>query len=289
MYVPAARFFFIPFILITNLALMNLVTGVIVDKVVSNAKQTELDTELEVTDPKEEVELLAHAFEQAQNEDGRLDAQALQNGLAKGSAMEEALRKLNVFLGSNTDMLFNVLDANDNGAVSLPEFVDGISRMKGSTQSKHMFFVHSDLHTISKKVYSAVATGSNTMSNHLESVEHMENLVRDLWLMTQKQATNRWSSDPFHSSLHQMVGNIHELVAEMAKKQLPQYTPRSHRVPNEEVLSPTPRPPADLPMGFCGGACTPVPAVSVGSMLDADIARVPDSKVLDQAAREGQS
>ena len=52
---------------------------------------------------------------------------------------------------STDDWSLKVLDGNDSGAVSLEEFVNGIIRMKGSTQSKHMFFVHSDLHTLSKR------------------------------------------------------------------------------------------------------------------------------------------
>merc|ERR1719359_2347953 len=101
------------------------------------------------------------------------------------------------------------------------------------------------------------------MSNHIEAVEHMENLVRDLWLMMQKQATNRWSSDPFHSSLHQMVGNIHELVAEMATRTLPLAAQQSAR--SRAAAMATPR--YDDAKGDPGfwqcGACSPVPAATL--------------------------
>jgi hypothetical protein len=150
-------------------------------------------------------------------------------------------------------MLFNVLDVNGSGAVSLDEFVNGITRMKGSTQSKHMFFVHNDLHTISKRVFGAVDATSVASARQLDCTEHMETLVRDMWILMQKQATNRWSSDPFHSSLHQMVGNIHELVAEMGKKNLgPEVT--------ASMITPRPELPredtAGTSMGFWD-ACTP--------------------------------
>merc|ERR1719487_996126 len=250
-YIPETSIFFVLYICVTNFALMNLVTGVIVDKVLNTATETKLDSELEFADPKEEIEMLARAFETAQNDEGKLSAESLATGLRKGSPMEEALRALQVFLGSNSDMLFNVLDANDNGSISLPEFVDGISRMKGSTQSKHMFFVHSDLHTISKRVFGAVDAAHVASARQLDCTEHMESLVRDMWILMQKQATNRWSSDPFHSSLHQMVGNIHELVAEMGKKNLG---------PDAIAAAMTPRP--ELPREDTAGtsfwsACTP--------------------------------
>ena len=96
---------------------------------------------------------------------------------------------------STDDWSLKVLDGNDSGAVSLEEFVNGIIRMKGSTQSKHMFFVHSDLHTLSKRVFGAVDATHIASAKQLDCTEHMETLVRDMWILMQKQATNRWSSD----------------------------------------------------------------------------------------------
>jgi hypothetical protein len=247
------RFLFVFFIGVTNLALLNLITGVIIDKVFTTKEETEMETELAYHDPAEEFKQLKRVFEKIQNMNGKVDQEVLAEALAEQNGpLQTTLRNLDVFLGADASMLFNVLDVNDSGAVSLDEFVNGITRMKGSTQSKHMFFVHSDLHTISKRVFGAVDATHLTSARQLDCTEHMETLVRDMWILMQKQATNRWSSDPFHSSLHQMVGNIHELVAEMGKKNLGADAIAANMTPRVEL------PREDTAATSFWSACTPV-------------------------------
>jgi len=213
------RIFFVVYILFTDLALVNLVTGVIVDKVVMCTRENEIDQLLELGEGRDaEQKSINNLFQLAERKsdsgegEGYVDEESFCHALASFHEAEKALRDLDVYLGVKPRVLFNVLDTNGTGKLDAEEFADGLVRIKGSNHSKHLLFVHSDLHTLNKMVDQVLVGLTTQMHDTLERAESTQNWVRDLWLLMQKAATNRWSSDPFHSSLHQMVGNIHEQV-----------------------------------------------------------------------------
>lgn len=213
------RLFFVMYILFTDLALVNLVTGVIVDKVVMCTRENEIDQMLELGEGRDvEQKNMVTLFQLAERRDengereGYVDEESFCHAITSFSEAEKALRDLDVYLGVKPPVLFNVLDCHGHGKLDAEDFADGLTRIKGSNHSKHLLFVHSDLHTLNKMVDQVLVGLTQQMHDTLERAESTQNWVRDLWHLMQKAATNRWSSDPFHSSLHQMVGNIHEQV-----------------------------------------------------------------------------
>ena len=69
------RVVFVFFIGITNLALLNLITGVIIDKVFAVKQITETETEMAYHDPAEEFKELKNVFEKIQH-DGKVDLES---------------------------------------------------------------------------------------------------------------------------------------------------------------------------------------------------------------------
>jgi hypothetical protein len=215
-YGPVMVGFFVVYIVITNVTLMSLVTGVIVDKIFQTTKSTEMDIEVEFGDSNEEMYQLQQIFQSMCGDDGKLRFAEFERAVEDQRGWDDpdkpTLKKFGVFLGVKPDVLFNVLDRDGSGVLEEEEFVEGVSRMKGSNQSKHLLFVHSDLHTCAKTLYRAVGNCTTLHAEAVQAAEQMTNWVKDLWLIMQQQATNRWCSDPFHSSLHQMVENIHDIL-----------------------------------------------------------------------------
>merc|ERR1719238_952412 len=106
--------FFIVYIIITNVTLMSLVTGVIVDKILQTTKSTDMDREVEFGDSNEEMYQLQQIFQSMCGDDGKLRFTEFERAVEDQRGWDDpdkpTLKKFGVFLGVKPDVLFNVLD-----------------------------------------------------------------------------------------------------------------------------------------------------------------------------------
>merc|ERR1719460_1331750 len=128
--------------------------------------------------------MLEQIFNTMCDEEGRLSFESFARAMEhqrKAPDTEVTLKHFGIFLGVKPQVIFNVLDTDGSGSLDLNEFVEGVSRMKGSNQSKHLLFVHSDLHTCAKTMYKAVGQCEKLHEEAVEAAEQMTNWVKDLW------------------------------------------------------------------------------------------------------------
>jgi Ca2+/Na+ antiporter len=216
---PGMRVFFVIFILFSTFALMNLVTGIIVDKVMSTAKQCAVEQEeADHADGTKDLTILRKAFKKMCNKSGALDLDHFTLGLEKPDVLD-TLKDLDIFLGTDPDTIFNILDINGSGTLDEMEFARGVLRMKGSTQSRHLLFVQNDLHKHCKRILNMSQEISNKLVVEAKRASHVQDHLDQIWHFMRRQASNRWITDPFHSSLHQMISEIYLLTREMHEKQ----------------------------------------------------------------------
>jgi voltage-gated sodium channel len=139
---------FILVIVLTNLTLLNLVTGVILENVmaVSNAEDDEKIRKQEAARLKT-MKIIRTVFELADaDKNGELTLAEFQTALLD----EEVVQHL-----TNVDIpryeaedLFLLLDVDRNGFVSIEEFVEGCMRVKGEAKAKHLLALQYDVHRV---------------------------------------------------------------------------------------------------------------------------------------------
>merc|ERR1712216_349379 len=201
--------FFIFFILFSTFALMNLVTGIIVDKVMATARQCQVEQEeQDHMDGKKDYQILRKVFRKMCNRSGEVDLVHFASGLEKPDVVD-ALKELQIFLGTDPETIFNILDMNGGGTLDENEFCRGCLRLKGSTQSRHLLFVQNDLHLHSKKLLASIHDISSALVNDAKRSVRVQEHLDQIWHFMRRQASNRWITDPFHSSLHQMISEIY--------------------------------------------------------------------------------
>jgi hypothetical protein len=213
-YGPGFGVFFVLFILFTTFALMNLVTGIIVDKVMSSAKQCQIEMEeQEHMDGKKDLTVLKKTFRMMAHK-GSLNVDHFTLGLENPNVVD-ALKDLDIFLGTDPDTIFNILDMNGSGTLDEQEFCRGALRLKGSTQSRHLLFVQNDLHKHSKSILRMTQEISTKLLQEGKRANHVQETLDQIWHFMRRQASNRWITDPFHSSLHQMISEIYLITRDM--------------------------------------------------------------------------
>merc|ERR1719231_1428688 len=201
--------FFIFFILFSTFALMNLVTGIIVDKVLATARQCQVEQEeQDHMDGKKDYQILRKVFRKMCTRTGEVDLVHFATGLEKPEVVE-ALKELQIFLGTDPETIFNILDMNGGGTLDEGEFCRGCLRLKGSTQSRHLLFVQNDLHIHSKKLLASTHDISSALVSDAKRSVRVQEHLDQIWHFMRRQASNRWITDPFHSSLHQMISEIY--------------------------------------------------------------------------------
>jgi voltage-gated sodium channel len=211
---PLMGVFFVVFILFTTFALMNLITGIIVDKVMSSAKQCQIEMEEnEHMDGKKDLAVLKKTFRMMAHK-GTLNVDHFTLGLENPNVVD-ALKDLDIFLGTDPDTIFNILDMNGSGTLDEQEFCRGALRLKGSTQSRHLLFVQNDLHKHSKNILRMTQEISTKLLQEGKRANHVQETLDQIWHFMRRQASNRWITDPFHSSLHQMISEIYLITRDM--------------------------------------------------------------------------
>jgi len=150
MYDPTLIFFFLPFILVVSISLMNLVTAVIVEGAIEQGKQ----------DREAQSRYKMHAFNKILPSLRALfhDCDVDQNGTVTlkelNDAPEELRKKLEeVMQADSLTELFEMVDVDESGEVDIDEFCDGIAKIVNSDSPVELIRILKHLSILRKSVH----------------------------------------------------------------------------------------------------------------------------------------
>jgi hypothetical protein len=148
-----AALFYLMFIAFTQIALINIITGIFVDSAMQNlapGKET-LARELQLEKEAHSIELVNLCNEVDANKNGMLKKEEFQDGLKKGR-----IPMLLQLIGLNrhdVQRFFDVLsESSPNGEVEISSFVHGCMRLSGAATSFDLQMLTVDLKGVQKEV-----------------------------------------------------------------------------------------------------------------------------------------
>jgi voltage-gated sodium channel len=152
------KIFFILFVAFTNLMVMNLIIGVIVEKIMSSAK--EQDREAGLRPSEEDFAKLEAIFNRMDADgSGKLNTAELVK-VTKDATIRDELRRLQIYAGTDAQLLMKLWDQDSSGSLDLKEFVDGAMRIRKSEHTQQLLLLQHDLHSYSR-----------TLLNEMRSME----------------------------------------------------------------------------------------------------------------------
>jgi voltage-gated sodium channel len=138
-------FFFIFFVFFTNIFLLNLVTGVIVENVLIIAHEDEIEqVRAEKLARENQTKKLNELFILADTDGSQSVSREEFHDMLLNPDVITVLRSLEIHIWDAED-LFDILDVDDSGSMDIKEFFEGFSRVKGSAHGKHLLKLHYDL------------------------------------------------------------------------------------------------------------------------------------------------
>jgi len=178
---PAMWVFFVLYIIFTNWSLLNLVTGIILDHLLKITYQDELEKvkEKELKHQRM-VATLADLFlctdsDNSETVDKDEFIAAMQDDSFVARLTELSIPVL------EAQHLFDVLDIDGSGQITLPEFLDGFTRVAGVAKSKDLLQVHCDLTKHFRTLGKLLSTNTETWSAMLRLVRRqLAQQMRDI-------------------------------------------------------------------------------------------------------------
>lgn len=165
------------FILFTNMACLNLVTAVMVDSIIDILPKTR--TEKLAQEHALLVKRLESMFvKMDRNGDRQLTLQEFQEGVTSVDEVRNELSRLQI-ASMDVQELFMLIDFNDNGTVSVDEFIEGLMRFgPGPASKKELLGLQYDMH----KMWNMLGSGQERMMSCLgdELSERLSMLERHL-------------------------------------------------------------------------------------------------------------
>eukprot|EP00933_Yihiella_yeosuensis_P044857 TRINITY_DN40133_c0_g1_i1.p1 TRINITY_DN40133_c0_g1~~TRINITY_DN40133_c0_g1_i1.p1 ORF type:complete len:866 (-),score=130.12 TRINITY_DN40133_c0_g1_i1:170-2767(-) len=157
----------IAFILFANLALLNLVTAVMVDSIIDILPKKR--TEKMVKEKALLVRQLEVLFNKMDQDGNRtITLEEFQRAVADREDVRLELSRLEI-ASFDVKELFTLIDWNDNGVVSVDEFIEGLLRITpGPAQRKELLGVQYDIH----KMWNMLASGQEKLMDFLREELH---------------------------------------------------------------------------------------------------------------------
>lgn len=149
---PLWAVYFVTFIAITNLALVNIVTGLIVESAVQNGKDEDWSDEMLIVEAAPFIDIIRETVrKQDENNDGYVDQEEFA-ALMKSSTFQKVLGIYGISLLIGPHDMFEILDVHNVKKLSIMEVVGGLLRLRGSRESIHPLLVRDDLRKTSRKL-----------------------------------------------------------------------------------------------------------------------------------------
>jgi len=134
---PAMALFFFVYIMIFTFGFLNMVVAVVVERTMAHARLLDsVSTDVLRQQATKQLEFMSHAFRKCDtNDDGMVDRDEFESSMDCLSGPQKALVQCFERLGIPTGdalMLFDILDADASGELSLQEFLQGCARVLGA-------------------------------------------------------------------------------------------------------------------------------------------------------------
>jgi voltage-gated sodium channel len=181
---PYMALVFVGFIMVVNITLLNLVTGIIVENVLTISRQDELEKlQLQQKERQNRLKTLEKVFRMADvDESGDVSKSEFETSI-QDKEIIQMLMSIDITVLDAED-LFQILDVDGSGSISLTEFIEGFSRVKGPALAKHLLKLHYDLQkqmkNLGKEVLSLGDGGVTFETELLQRIEEMDARVTAL-------------------------------------------------------------------------------------------------------------
>jgi hypothetical protein len=175
---------FVGFIMVVNITLLNLVTGIIVENVLTISRQDELEKlNLQQKERQNRLKTLENVFRLADtDQSGDVSKAEFESSIQDKDVINQ-LMSIDITVLDAED-LFQTLDVDGSGSISLTEFIEGFSRVKGPALAKHLLKLHYDLQkqmkNLGKEVLSLGDGGVTFEKDLLQRIEEMDARVKAL-------------------------------------------------------------------------------------------------------------
>jgi len=180
---PWLIMFFIAFFMIFSFGLMSMIVGLVVDHTIQYSQTNDFTVEQEKRNKKREIIETLKAFFLASDADGdgMLTLSELREGLENNEQIRQALERVDVPADMWRDF-FDVLDKEQQGQVTVEQFLKGIDRLRGEARSKDL--------VASQIVISQIQKSQEVLLHNLDEMELEQQEVLDRLYKVEHELTS---------------------------------------------------------------------------------------------------
>jgi Ca2+-binding EF-hand superfamily protein len=175
---PMWAVYFIVFVCLSSFALMNLVTGVICEKLLIAASTSEADNAID--NPTEKLECYQKACEEARE---GLHPIFVENDMDANSSLDceefctmvalDTTKALFKQMDITTDLeghqMFEIIDESKKGTLSFDEIIEGLLRLRGSRMQPHSIMLQRDIVRCKQRELKCLADLQSEVDSQIES------------------------------------------------------------------------------------------------------------------------
>jgi len=167
---PIWYIYIVCFILFSNMVLMNLVTGIVCESVVNNAKDDELASHVFEAESQKFNEVLAELIQDLGFKSDKEITLADFKEIIRSVDVRETLNLMDICLEIDDEDLFQIIDEDGSGSLSFAELFQGLERLRGSKETLHSLLVQCDLVRHSHRVKLQLQESEDNMSAYATSL-----------------------------------------------------------------------------------------------------------------------
>jgi len=142
---PLWAFYFVAMITLTNFALVNLMVGVIVERIIHYSTEQETELSAFVAESEQFRLTLQSLFEQADIDANGIVTRKEIRLLMENDKTHDVMTAFGINLDIPPATLYTIMDLNRDGPTTFEEFFNACMRLCGSKQSIHSIFVQHDI------------------------------------------------------------------------------------------------------------------------------------------------
>eukprot|EP00746_Dinoflagellata_sp_MGD_P135969 gnl/MRDRNA2_/MRDRNA2_69975_c0_seq1.p1 gnl/MRDRNA2_/MRDRNA2_69975_c0~~gnl/MRDRNA2_/MRDRNA2_69975_c0_seq1.p1 ORF type:complete len:838 (+),score=120.08 gnl/MRDRNA2_/MRDRNA2_69975_c0_seq1:173-2686(+) len=179
--------FFIPFIMFTSFVLLNLITAIVVERIIASEREAAASEAIREENQRKATMKRIQVFFQMMDSDGNgeLDINEFATAIELPHIMAE-FQSLG-FTRKDAMELFHIFDVDGDATLSMEEFIDGALRWQGPAKAKHLLQLQFDQVRMKNEVtknIDSIGTRMDSMGARMDSMstrmDSIEVLIQDL-------------------------------------------------------------------------------------------------------------